>query len=83
MTVEHILSLFFFYLHIGFGAFGGWRSYYDRRPGNHAEWRAESPGQPRKANRVLATVLHVPLLLFLVGVDMQSLLSVWGYRGKH
>ena len=61
---EHILNLFLFSLfclHVGFTASGRWRSNYDRRPGNHPEWRAESPGQPCKVNGVSVAIL--PLLL--------------------
>ena len=63
---EHILDLFFFflllfYLHVGFTAFEGKWSNWDRRPGNPAEWRTESPGQPCQVNGVSVAIL--PLLL--------------------
>ena len=62
---EHILDIFFFlllfYLHVGFTAFEGKWSNWDRRPGNPAEWRTESPGQPRQVNGVSVAIL--PLLL--------------------
>ena len=61
---EHILNLFLFslfYLHTGLAEFEGKRSNYDRRPGNHTEWRAESPGQPCQVNGVSVAIL--PLLL--------------------
>lgn len=62
-------SFFLFYLLIGFTAFGEWRSNCDRRSRNHAEWRTESPGQPRKVNRVSVASLHMPLTLLVVVVN--------------
>ena len=64
MVVEYILNLFLILLsclHIGFTAFEGRRSNWDRRQRSPAEWRTESPGQPRQVNGVSVAIL--PLLL--------------------
>ena len=77
---EHILNLSLFplfCLHVGFTGFGGWRPNCDRRPGNHAEWRAESPGQPRKVNGFSVAILPFPPLRLLVEVSRQTPLTGW------
>lgn len=82
VTVEHILSLFF-YLHVGFAAFRGWRSNCDRRSGKHAEWRAESSDQPRKVHCVLVAIPHMPLRLRAGVIYMLTPLTVCGCCVKH